>query len=764
MTYDFHQLSPHDLELLVRDLLQAETGFLFESFKAGPDGGVDLRYARDGHTIVVQVKHYVKTGFAGLLRDLQAEVAKVTALRPSRYLLATSVPLSPANKDRIAALFGGAPNPTDVLGQEDLNNLLTRHQAVEQKHYKLWLASRAVLDRVLHNDLAIQAEFQVEKVHATIRRNVRGDAYPRALEILERDRVVIISGAPGVGKTTLANMLLYRHLEADWQPVIIRRDINEGQKLFQPGRQQIFYFDDFMGATYLGERAPGLAGNADRAIADFIEMVRAAPNARLILTTREHIWGQAFTVSERLRQAGLDAHKTVLRINDYGQGDRARILYNHLYFSDLPDAYKDAMLAGGFYLEVVRHPKFNPRLIEWASSFNRLRATPPGQYQTFVRRLLADPSEVWLHAYEQQLSDAGRSLLLALYSLGGETEGDRLHAAFQALHEVRTKRWALPRRPDDWASAMAEVTNAFLRPVGKTAFAVLDPSVIDLVNAVIRKAPENAVDLLLGAIDFSQIERVWSLAKIVTTGVASVMVALACGGDAVAAAIQTNVERPKRLITFTNGIMPWSWTPEARLAAVLPMASQLKTPPMLELVDRLKTAMRAHWASDWVDIGDGVAALRALETTRLARLQDSALEVELADELVASAQHGCRSHQLSELVRELDLDGPKNVTRLAALRSAFETSRKAFYAEIDECRTADEFAGLKEDLETFAGDLGVDVTDALERLQAAHEEFNDYEEQRADAMMDEYKDRYRESRDADAFVHDMFSSLRGDRS
>ena len=217
MPYDFHQLSPHDLEILVRDLLQAEWGVTLESFKAGRDGGVDLRYARGPHNLVVQVKHYVKTGLPGLLRDLKAEAAKVVTLKPTRYLLATSVPLSPANKQAITEIFGGALAVADVLGQEDLNNLLGRHGDIEQKHYKLWLASRAVLDRVLNSEVLTQTEFQVEKVHATIRRNVRSAAFPKALEILDRDRVVIISGAPGVGKTTLANMLLYRHMEVGWE-------------------------------------------------------------------------------------------------------------------------------------------------------------------------------------------------------------------------------------------------------------------------------------------------------------------------------------------------------------------------------------------------------------------------------------------------------------------------------------------------------------------------------------------------------------------
>jgi hypothetical protein len=760
MTYDFHQLSPHDLELLVRDLLQAEWGVTIESFKAGRDGGVDLRFARGSHNLIVQVKHYVKTGLPGLMRDLKVEAAKVVALRPTRYVLATSVPLSPANKQAIAALFGDVLAVADVLGQEDLNNLLGLHGQIELQHYKLWLASRAVLDRVLNSEVLTQTEFQVEKVHATIRRNVRSAAFPKALEILDRDRVVIISGAPGVGKTTLANMLLYAHLEKGWDPVVIRNDIAEGQRLFQRGRSQIFYFDDFMGATFLGDRATGLLRNEDRAISDFIDMVRASPSARLILTTREHIFGQALSASERLRQAGLDGHKILLHIGDYSFGQRAQILYNHLYFSDLPDTYKDALLAADFYLAIVKHQKFNPRLIEWLSSFNRVKSVPPERYAAFVRDLLRDPSEVWLHAYEQQLSDAGRSLLLAIYSLGGKAEGTVLQPAFKKLHEARAGRWGLARRPEDWATAMAELANAFIRPTGKNAFEVLDPSVMDLLNAVIRKAPENGVDIVLGAVDFSQIGRVWDVARSTAPAVTT---ALRQAGPAVAAAIKSRLARPHHLVAFQGGPGLLAWTEEARLAAALPLADALQSADLLELVRTLSSEMIAAWPGRGVRIDDGVEALRALERVSWAPLKAPDLERDLITSLVAQAQRGCRSDELREIIGVVDLEGPENAGTLAALQAAFEYCRQDIASEIGKCRKEDELKGLEEDYELFASSLGVDVSGELERLHEAFSEYNDYEEQRADQMMDEYKERTRESRASEDSVRDLFGSLRGDR-
>ena len=85
--YDFHQLSPYDLEILARDLLQAHWGVTIESFKTGKDRGIDLRYAAGSGKIIVQVKHFLRTGLAGLMRELTKEAAKVRRLKPTRYVL-----------------------------------------------------------------------------------------------------------------------------------------------------------------------------------------------------------------------------------------------------------------------------------------------------------------------------------------------------------------------------------------------------------------------------------------------------------------------------------------------------------------------------------------------------------------------------------------------------------------------------------------------------------------------------------------------------
>ncbi len=512
--YDFHQLSPYDLEILARDLLQAHWGVTIESFKTGRDAGIDLRYAAGSAKTIVQVKHLLKTALPGLLRELTKEADKVRRLQPSRYVVVTSVPLSAVNKDAIVELIGAdVLKPAEVIGHEDLNNLLSLHPEIEGKHYKLWLASRAVLDRVLHNAAVARSEFKVRQVHEEARRYVQSGPYPQALKMLNDHRVVIVAGPPGVGKATLANLLLYEHLERGFQAVLIQRDIDEGLALFQPGTPQVFYFDDFMGATFLGDRSAPLTGASDKALLEFVAMVRATPTARLILTTREHIYVQAMDRSERLRYSDLDDLRVFLRMPSYSFAQRARILYNHLFFSDLPIEYRDELLRDDYYLRIIKHEKFNPRLIEWLSSFRRLRNVPVARYRAFIDELLRDPSEIWRHAYEQEITDAGRSMLMAIHSLGGKAAGIALKPAFMTLHQHRARRYGFSTRPEDFRSALREIAGAFIKPYGSHGVEVIDPSVLDLLNSVMRAASDNAVDVVAGGASFDQVERIWSFAK-----------------------------------------------------------------------------------------------------------------------------------------------------------------------------------------------------------------------------------------------------------
>src|SRR5205807_5018708 len=155
--YDFKQLSPADFEDLTRDLLQRHWRIHLEVFKTGRDKGIDFRYAAADATIV-QCKHFVGSSTAKLIHHIQtSEYPKVVQLNPQRYVLVTSLPLSPTDKDKInAALRPYIINMGDIIGAGDLNNLIGLHSDIENQHFKLWMSSTVVLQRVLYNAAHVQ--------------------------------------------------------------------------------------------------------------------------------------------------------------------------------------------------------------------------------------------------------------------------------------------------------------------------------------------------------------------------------------------------------------------------------------------------------------------------------------------------------------------------------------------------------------------------------------------------------------------------------
>lgn len=763
--YDFHQLSPHDLELLARDLLQADWGVTIEDFKAGKDRGIDLRFAGTPNRTIVQVKHYVRTGLAGLLREIKKEATKVQQLNPGRYVLVTSVPLSAQNKDEIVAIIGAQYlKAEDVMGQEALNNLLGQHPEVEKQHFKLWLASKPVLDKVLHNAEVTQSEFKARRVHEKARRYVPNVAFPAAARMLREEGVVIIAGPPGVGKTTLADLLLYQHLERGYQAIMIQHGVEDGLKLAQAGVKQIFYFDDFLGATFAGEQASHRAVAWDRAFLEFVELVRSRPDARLILTTRDHIYAQAIQRSERLRHASLEDLRIHVHLSSYTPVQRAQILYNHLYFSELPPAYQDELLRGDFYKTIVRHPKFSPRLIEWLATYRRIRKVPVAEYQQFVSNLLKDPSEIWIHAYEQEISDAARSLLLALYSFGAEAPTSRVSEAFGALHAERARCYQFVSRPEDLLLALCELNGAFIKPGHNHSLSVLDPSVLDLMNRVVSNAPDNARDMLASTVSFDQVERLLNIAA-------------GAGASSIATAVRDNFARhlprlmdlavAERRISKQAGVVQYQDSSyEYRLEVLARRHTLIPEDALAILLQAVMKRLCVEWESEWADVEETADAVGALLNLPMS-LQPLAKTMipQLCDEIIRTIQQQrCSARELALAVDLLPPLGVHSGPLYAALLvAAHRYVMDGFRDDLLECSSADEFESMLGHVQSFARLFSLDVDHVCERIVEKRDEAAYHEDRHSEEAADAWREQRYEQQAEEVAISAMFDSLKDDR-
>jgi len=195
MTHDFSSLSPADFEDLTRDLLGRELGIRFEAFPDGPDDGMDGRHAAADGNVILQAKHYYRSGFAKLKAKMKTERASIDALRPKRYILATSAALTPANKAQLSEVIGPAlEGPGDLFGPQDLVALLRKFPDVETAHPKLWQQSSAVLKSLITGAVAdaLPKQDAIPPVLASLlpKPNIAAAASP------ERDTIFILKSSP----------------------------------------------------------------------------------------------------------------------------------------------------------------------------------------------------------------------------------------------------------------------------------------------------------------------------------------------------------------------------------------------------------------------------------------------------------------------------------------------------------------------------------------------------------------------------------------
>ncbi|MEZ2212102.1 restriction endonuclease, partial [Sinorhizobium sp. CB7] len=505
MSYDFKSLSHPDFEDLVRDLLGKHLDVSFEGFCSGPDGGIDGRHSRAGKTTVLQAKHYAGSPFTALKSMMKKERKSIDVLKPDRYLLATSCGLTPTNKKQLGTVIGPSLlGESDIFGQTELNFLLGRFPEVEKAHVKLWLSSSAVLDRVLHAALHAFTAITRDEIEAKVRVYAQNPSFAQSAGKLEEQHVLIISGPPGVGKTTLAEMLSYAYLAEGWDLVPIR-SLTDGFAAITDAKKQIFLFDDFLGRVALDKQALSMK---DSDLARFIRRIKGSANARFVLTTRAYIFEEARRVSEHLADKRLDVSKFVLDVGVYTRRIRARILYNHLAVAGTGKRHVRALIETGTIEKIVDHRNYNPRIIEWMTDRFHVEAMDASEYPTEFLATLNNPSRLWDIAFRNHIDARSRHLLYALFFCSEYGVNiDDARESFEALHAVLCSKYGLPRDPKDFEESVKILEGGFINISG-TTITYINPSFRDYLTEYLSDGAMLR-DFAAAACRFKWAEAVW---------------------------------------------------------------------------------------------------------------------------------------------------------------------------------------------------------------------------------------------------------------
>lgn len=511
--YNFLNLSPPEFEELSRDLLQKHFEVHLESFTSGRDSGIDLRHSfNPKDKLIIQCKRY--KDFNSLYNKLKEEIPKVTKLNPVRYILTTSVGLTPNQKDEIISLLSPFIKvSSDIFGRDDLNNLLGRFPEIERLHFKLWLSSANILERIINSKIYNQSSFEEEKVKETVRVYVENKSYYQALEIIKAKKYVIISGMPGIGKTTLARILVYHFLANGFDEFIFLSDsINDGYDSYKENTKQVFLFDDFLGRNFLDKK---LSNNEEQRIIRFIEKVSNANDKVLILTTREYILTQAKLRYDIFENPSLEFAKCVIDLSQYTKLVRAKILYNHLFFAKISEHHLADILDKKTYAKIIDHPNYNPRVIETITHPDIWQHIKPDDFSTKFIDFLNYPDSIWKHVYENQISKFSQCILANLLTAGAPILLDELKQLIQNFAKTHSKKYEISYSEIDFKKSIRELENTFISikkdSINKFAVDYQNPSVQDFLVNYFKELPDYVEDLINSAIYFNQLFKIFAI-------------------------------------------------------------------------------------------------------------------------------------------------------------------------------------------------------------------------------------------------------------
>lgn len=510
--FNYGNLNDVEFEYLCKDIMTRKLGVSLERFAPGKDGGIDLTNNVCTKSVIVQVKHYIKTDFNGLLSSLKKEVVKVNKNQPGQYYICCSKELTPSNKADIYDLFSEYMNSTqNIISLIDIDDFLQKEENFDilKRHFKLWIESTNILTDIFTNDICIDCDALLSDIEDDEKIFVKTDAYEKAINYLEKNNVLMIIGDPGVGKTTLSKMLILSYATQGYHI----RYTTDGTNLSNLKKslskssdiKEIILLDDCFGQAYFNMKET--QGNE---LLYLIKYVRNNTKKRLILNSRVTIYQDANYKNEQLVKSfeRKEYKLFILDMNCLQPIEKAKILYNHLYFNDVPTEYLDQIKINKNYWKIINHPNYNPRIIEYICNLRHIESVRPNNYMNFILKCLNNPEQVWKNEFENRLSYVDRALLTTLYSLTNTTiSKGLLKKCFNSRIKLFT---GLDTTINHFAQSLFRLQKSFIKVVdekGECKLSVINPSVNDFLKSHIEQNDPEKSALLSSCVTVMQLKR-----------------------------------------------------------------------------------------------------------------------------------------------------------------------------------------------------------------------------------------------------------------
>ncbi len=275
-----------------------------------------------------------------------------------------------------------------------------------------------------------------------------------------------------------------------------------------PDQKEIILLDDCLGQCYFNMRE-----TQENQLISLVRYVNMSPNKILLMNSRVTIYREAQDKSPELYKVieNGDLKVQVIDMSNISSLEKAKILYNHLYFSNLPHTYFENIKQDNRYKKIIFHPNFSPRIIEYITMRSFQDKVASSDYFIYAKTALDSPDDIWSNEFYRRLQPVDRMLLTTLYSLTDTViESDMLKRCFNHRISMST---SIDNSIDNWDISSHRLTESFIQVFsekGIPKIGVINPSINDFLRAHIIDGSPERKELEKAVISIRQVHRLMS--------------------------------------------------------------------------------------------------------------------------------------------------------------------------------------------------------------------------------------------------------------
>ncbi len=463
--------------------------------------------------IVIQVKHYINSSTETLISSLKNELKKVQILRPKQYYICCSKELTPKKVKEIYTLFADfMESDKNIVTLTEIDDFLQKpeNNDILTKHYKLWLDSIGILEKLSNNDTFIDCESLLSNIDNDKKFFVKTKVFDKCLDCLSHNKTLFITGNPGVGKTITSKMLIlyYATKEFKVRYTTNSTDLKELKKSLSrnPDTKEIILVDDCFGQAYFEMKS-----SQNEELLSLIKYVNLSKNKLLVLNSRITIFQEAKEQKPELIQSLENGEYKVFIIdmNAMTLVEKAKIFYNHLYFNNTQPNFLKEIKRDKNYLKIIEHSNYNPRLIEFVCNPNRYKNTRESDYFKYIISQLNNPKQLWKDEYERKLQKTDRIFLSTLFSISDKEVDKKL--LLECFNNAITNETDIDLTINQFEASMIRLTDSFIKIIekkGSQLISVLNPSINDYIEGRLKENVIERQTIIKNSLYITQLQRV----------------------------------------------------------------------------------------------------------------------------------------------------------------------------------------------------------------------------------------------------------------